>query len=604
MADPINPSITTAAAQPAGVSANTNPLTTSAPAMDTATQGMNPSGSANPTGTSATPAAGDSSSFLSTLSGDISSFFNSPIGALTEFGALAGLGLSEANSQKSTNDQLAASLGSIGQPFTQAGQGTLTQLEGGPAVGGPLGAAITGQTTAAAGLNQAANDAIGRYNSGTLRPTDQQQVDNYVSQQRAMIDSQLAASGNTDSSAKDAAYQQIDNNAALLKQQLLQNDFTTGQQALTQVGTTYNNLLNQALSESQFGFSTQEAAVQTQIASDTQLAASLNSLFGSIAQGFGNALRGSNTNNTSTTGSTAGNLANQAGSALGKLLNGTTAPTGGTSAINPFGDTGTPPANIDIGSTDLSGVTTGQMFGTQLPSSIAGSPPAAIDIGQTDLNQVTPGQMFGTQPPSDTAATNAGFAGDVGTGIAGLGASLGALAPGAAPAGTVTFTAAGDALGAAGADAGAAAAGDAGVAAAGDAAASGAAASGASAAGGAAASGASSGAAAAAGTLGPIAGAMTAAGLVALPFILNSIIPDKTQMPNYDSYALYDSMSWALQQQISKGENAGMAQQALTELTNYYNSHGGDLTGFFPDIKPMPGLGGNVGKPAHAITQD
>jgi hypothetical protein len=61
---------------------------------------------------------------------------------------------------------------------------------------------------------------------------------------------------------------------------------------LKSVQGTYTNILHQALSSADFGFSTQEAAVYTQIQGDTQLAQSLNQLFAGIAQGVGNTYGG------------------------------------------------------------------------------------------------------------------------------------------------------------------------------------------------------------------------------------------------------------------------------------------------------------------------
>jgi hypothetical protein len=267
----------------------------------------------DPSTAAAPPAAASSSSLgsdISSIGSDISSFLTSPTGELAEFGTIAGLGISQANAQKTTNDQLSASLGTIGQPYTAAGAAELTQLQGGAQVSGPLGASIAQQTSAAANLGQVANE----YSTGQLTPAQQQQVSDYVSQQRAMVDTQLASSGNADSSAKDAAYQQIDNNAATLGQSLIGSNTTMATQALTAVQSTYSTLLNQSLSDASFGFGTQEAAVQTQISSDTQLAASLNSLFAGLAQGFGTALGGSKTASTGTAAGTA--VGQAAGSAV------------------------------------------------------------------------------------------------------------------------------------------------------------------------------------------------------------------------------------------------------------------------------------------------
>lgn len=271
-----------------------------APPMSTATQGM-PDTNPNPvsdfpttdTGGGAAPATGgtDTSSLLSSLSSGVTSFLGSPLGSLTEFGTLAGLGLEQANAQKTTNDQLAGSLTATGAPFSAAGAAELSQLTGGPQVGGPRGASIADQTTAAANLGKIAT----QYSTGNLTPAQQQQVADYVSQQKASAIQELSNRGITDPNSDQykTAMQQIDNNAAELGQSLITQDTQLAQGALTAVQNTYSNLINQALSESEFGFSTQEAGVMTQIQSDTALAQSLNGLFAGIAQGIGNAFKGS-----------------------------------------------------------------------------------------------------------------------------------------------------------------------------------------------------------------------------------------------------------------------------------------------------------------------
>jgi hypothetical protein len=255
--------------------------------QNTSIQGADPN--ASPTGAaSSTSSLG---SDLSSLGGDITSFLSSPTGELAEFGTIAGLGISQANSQAATNTQLSESLGTLGTPFSGAGAAELGQITGGPSVGGPLGASITQQTGAAANLGQVAQE----YSTGQLTPAQQQQVSDYTAQQTAQLKTQLASSGNTDSSALDAGMQQINNNAAQLTQSLVSGNTTMATQALTAVQATYSNILNQSLSDAAFGFGAQEAAVQTQIQSNTALSASLNALFSALAQGIGTALGGNKT---------------------------------------------------------------------------------------------------------------------------------------------------------------------------------------------------------------------------------------------------------------------------------------------------------------------
>jgi hypothetical protein len=243
---------------------------------------------------------------------DLGSFLSGPGGTALEAGALAGVGLSETNTQKGQNDTLASGLKTAGQPFTAAGAGELSQITGGPQMGGALGKSIADQTAAASNLAAVAKADT----TGNLTPAQQSQVQDFIKQQRAMIDTQLAASGTSDSSARSAAYQQIDDNAAKLTQSLTEGNIATGTAALNAVQTTYSNLLNQALSSSEFGFSTELAAVQTQIQADTALAASLNQLFAGIAQGYGNATAGGKTTGGTTAGKAVGSALSSVASAV------------------------------------------------------------------------------------------------------------------------------------------------------------------------------------------------------------------------------------------------------------------------------------------------
>lgn len=307
----------------------------------------------SPTGATSTTG---SSSALSSINSDLSSFFSSPTGELAEFGTIAGLGEAQASSQAATNSQLAGTLGAAGAPYTQAGQEELGQITGGPAAPGALGASISQQTGAAAELGQTAE----QYGTGQLTSAQQLQVQQQTAQQTAQLKTQLASSGNTDSSALDAGMQQIQNNAATLTQQLTQGNVTIATQALTAVQSTYSNILNQALSNASFGFGAQEADVQTQIQSNTQLSASLNSLFGALAQGFGTAMSGNKTttNSTPSVPGTTGTTSGSGGVASTPAGGGTGTGDAGTGNANP-GSTAP-----DITSTDFS---TNQLFGGTNP---------------------------------------------------------------------------------------------------------------------------------------------------------------------------------------------------------------------------------------------
>lgn len=277
-------------------------------------------------GATGTPVASSSSDGGSLL-GDIGSFIGGNIGGIAEAGVVGGLGISEANAQKKQNDALAGSLSAAGAPNTALGGAINTQLQGGKQVSGPLGASIAQQTQAASELGNIATE----YATGTTTPAQDQQLNDYASQQKAMVDSQLAASGNLDSSARQAAYQQIDNNVATMKQNLIAGNTQMASAALASVQQTYSTLLNQSLSESEFGFSTQEAAVQLQIQSDTQLSGQLQQLFAGIAKGFGNS--------SSSSGSSTGGAI---GKAVAGAIKGVGTSSGGVASSQSGGGYGQP----------------------------------------------------------------------------------------------------------------------------------------------------------------------------------------------------------------------------------------------------------------------
>lgn len=88
---------------------------------------------------------------------------------------------------------------------------------------------ISAQPTQA--LQQMATQNFTDYTSGKLKPADEVQLNQQVQSQKAQVASQLAASGNIDSSVQAAYNQQIDNQAAITRQSILNSYFTTGDQA-------------------------------------------------------------------------------------------------------------------------------------------------------------------------------------------------------------------------------------------------------------------------------------------------------------------------------------------------------------------------------------
>jgi hypothetical protein len=257
------------------------------------------------------PGTTDPSTFSSFTSG-ANQFLGTPTGQLATYAGVGALGMYEANQANQEAAKLAGSLGTIGTPYTAAGSAQLGQLRGGPSMGGPMGTQTALSTQAATELG---NVAV-QYGTGNLTPAQNTQVQAYVRQQRAQVDSQLAGSGNLNSSARDAAYQQIDNNAAMLTQQLVQGNVQMAQGALQSVQQTFNSLLNQALASSGFGLQAQSEAVALQIQSNTQVSGQLQQLFSALATGLGTAWGGGK-GGTAGAGGTGGNAVQNILSKLG-----------------------------------------------------------------------------------------------------------------------------------------------------------------------------------------------------------------------------------------------------------------------------------------------
>lgn len=198
----------------------------------------------------------------------------------------------------------------------------------------------SGSTTA---LQKIAASNFTDYQSGALKPADQQALDNQVASQKQQIASQLAASGNVDSSVLSAYYQQIDNQASITRQQVLNSYFQTGDSAYnswlnantqaTQIKTlgaqfsqqTFQNMMSDALSAANVGDAALTQAIGLEVQSDSQLSSMIGNLMQGIATAFsyGAATRAMGGGVGGGGGGGGGsNFGSQAGSFLNSLLGG------------------------------------------------------------------------------------------------------------------------------------------------------------------------------------------------------------------------------------------------------------------------------------------
>lgn len=267
--------------QPGGVQVSDNSLAATFTSPTTPTGPATPS--QFPQGGATTPTSSGGGNWLSTL-GNWASQNTGLLGGL----ATAGVGMYQAGQATQAGKQAAGQIQSTVTPTQNLSTATLGQLQGQGTVGGPMGQAIAGQTTAAQELAGVAQ----QYGTGQLTSAQQTQVQQTVAAQKAQVDQQLAASGNMNSSARAAAHQQIDNNAAILAQQLEQGNLTMAQGALGQVSSTYNSLLSNALNQATLGLSGTQSAVNTQLQNDQQVSQYLQQIMSGIATQLGTASGG------------------------------------------------------------------------------------------------------------------------------------------------------------------------------------------------------------------------------------------------------------------------------------------------------------------------
>jgi len=198
-----------------------NPSVPQPPQAGTSTQD-------SPDGTAASPGSLGSNLFGAPNAND-------PLSGLGTYGVLTGLGLFGANQATKSNQAAVSPLYSLGQPAVSAGNTLLNR-------------GLTGQltplqqqnltTTQQAGqsliqgstqVGQIAGQDFTQYQSGTLKPGDQAQLDAQVAAAKAQVVQTLGP--NADSTTAATYFAQIDQQALMTKQQMLNSYFATGNQA-------------------------------------------------------------------------------------------------------------------------------------------------------------------------------------------------------------------------------------------------------------------------------------------------------------------------------------------------------------------------------------
>lgn len=257
---------------------------------------------ATPTAAPSTPSSGFNLGSLGSL--------GTTLGNLAPSLLAGGIGLSQAKGAQNQSAAFAAQLTALGGPYTAAGQQLLKQWQSQqitPAqqnVVSTLNAQGTALESSAAPLSAIAQAAYQNYQSGTLPAADEQRLKDQVASQKQQLRQQLASAGITDSTILAGQDQQIENQAQLTRQQLLDARFATGNVAYDQwltsttqgqalqaeaakfAATSLDTMLTQSLNLGAEGMAPITQAIQLQIQSDAALSAQVNQLMGNLASAY------------------------------------------------------------------------------------------------------------------------------------------------------------------------------------------------------------------------------------------------------------------------------------------------------------------------------
>jgi hypothetical protein len=259
------------------------------------------------------PSGSDSSggSWWQNLLGGVGSTLagvGSNLAGVAPYAGVAAIGLNQAKATQKQNEARAKQLADLGGPYTAAGQALLKQFQAGQIRPDQQAVAdlakTSGQTLidSGSGLSAIAQSAYKDYQAGKLPQADEQRLADQTASQKQQLRARL---GNiTDSSILAGYDAQIDNQANINRQDLLDKRFATGNQAYDEwlksttegqqlklqgaefASKALDNMLSQSLSLSAEGMQPVEASIQLAMQSDTQLSSQVNELMGNLAAAY------------------------------------------------------------------------------------------------------------------------------------------------------------------------------------------------------------------------------------------------------------------------------------------------------------------------------
>jgi len=356
----------------------------------------------------ATPATSASPSIGSSLlSGLGASSLGSLVGNVAPYAAVGALGISQANKGQAQDQQYAAQEQALGQPMVNQ-SATLANNYNTNTLNPQDTALLQNAQSLATQINQnsqglstIAQQAFSNYSNGTLPPADQAALDAQVTSQKQQVAQQLASAGITDSTILASANANIDNQALITKQNLLNAQFATGNQAYdsyltgTQAGqsilttatqtadTTLQGELSASISSFGAGANVIMAGINTAMTTDAAYSAQVSQLMGTLAAAYAKQYM---TANPTGAGSPLSALTGGAGNPAANLS--TTGPVAGSpisSSTTALSNAGTDAASLNA---DMASLGTQTMTTAQLDSALSGAN-LASDLGSTAPSSLT-----------------------------------------------------------------------------------------------------------------------------------------------------------------------------------------------------------------------
>jgi hypothetical protein len=280
-----------------------------------------PSATPGITGPAATPAAssGGIGSFLGDLGGGflgsllgsggggggLGSQLGNFLGGIAPSAATAAIGMNQISQAQQQNQQYQQQEAALGQPFLDASKQQLAAYQGGQLSPAQQAVVNTSQQQGQNLLNQTGplqqifQQSFQNYQSGTLQPAQQAQLDQQIAAAKAEL--RQALGPNADSSTLATQDAQIDQQALITKQNMLNSQFQTGNQAydtwmtstqqgqqLILQGQQYaaqqlQQDLTNALQLGSEGMAPVEQSINMAISSDADLSNQVNQLMSNLA---------------------------------------------------------------------------------------------------------------------------------------------------------------------------------------------------------------------------------------------------------------------------------------------------------------------------------